>query len=105
MENVKNLIRKQNRNMKHVHDFIIATGFLYMSHVTKMKSISVRTQLDSIYCIQLHVSTYLRSSSGPIFVIVTLWDENVMAMNVENTVFWDADAVESGDMLALSLPW
>lgn len=102
MENVKNLIRKQNRNMKHVHDFIIATGFLYMNYVIKIKSISVRTQLDSIYCIQLQVSTYLRSSSGPIFVNVTLWDENVMLMNMKNTVFWDADAVESGDNLALS---
>jgi len=43
MENVKNLIRKQNRNMKHVHDFIIATGFLYMNYVTKIKSLPVRT--------------------------------------------------------------
>jgi len=105
MENVKNLIRKQKRNMKRVHDFIIATGFLYMNYVTKIKSISVRTQLDSIYCIQLHVSTYLRSSSGPIFVIVTLWYEDIMAMNIKNTVLWDPDAVESGDALALSRSW
>ena len=86
MENVKNLIRKQNRNVKHVHDFIIATGFLYTNYVTKIKSISVGTQLDSIYCVQLHVSTYVRSSSGPIFVNVILRDEVVMAVNIRNTV-------------------
>jgi len=62
---VKNLIRKQNRNMKHVYHFIIATGSMYMNYVTKIKSLSVRTQLDSIYCIQIQVSTYLMSSSGP----------------------------------------
>ena len=55
---VKNLIRKQNRNTKHVHRFIIATGFLYMNYVTKIKSLSVRAQLDSIYSIQIQVKTY-----------------------------------------------
>jgi len=83
MENVKNLIPKQNRNVKHVMISLSLQAFMYTNYVTKIKSISVRTQLDSIYCIQLHVSTYLRASSGPIFVNVTLWDENVIAMNDE----------------------
>jgi hypothetical protein len=34
----------------------------------KIQSISVQTQLDSIYYIELHVSTYLRSSSGSQFI-------------------------------------
>ena len=37
----------------------------------KIKPISVQTQINSIYYIELHVSTYLRSSSGSQLVIKT----------------------------------
>ena len=39
--------------------------------VEKIKSVSVQTQLNSIYYIKLHVSTYLRSSSGSQLVFET----------------------------------
>jgi hypothetical protein len=35
----------------------------------KIKSVSVQTQLNSIYYIELHDSTYLRSSSGTHLVL------------------------------------
>jgi hypothetical protein len=40
-------------------------------NTTRIKSISVQTQLNSIYYIVLHVSTYLRSSSGSQLVFKT----------------------------------
>jgi hypothetical protein len=38
---------------------------------TKIRAVRVQTQLDSVYYIELHVSTYLRSSSGSQVVIKT----------------------------------
>jgi hypothetical protein len=44
-------------SFKHCHPVLLLTA-------QKIKSISVKTQLNSIYYIELHVSTYLRLSSG-----------------------------------------
>jgi hypothetical protein len=50
----------------------------------KIKSVSVQTQLNSIYYIELHVSTYLRSSSGSQLVLKHA-EEEIYIMEVCRT--------------------
>jgi hypothetical protein len=50
----------------------------------KIKSISVQTQLSSIYYIKLHVSTYVRSLSGSQLVFRTCWRRNVYYVSPSN---------------------
>jgi hypothetical protein len=45
--------------------------------VQKTKSVPVRTQLNSVYYIDLHVSAYLKSSSVPQLVLKTYGGRNV----------------------------
>jgi hypothetical protein len=51
----------------HLHFERMSSGFLL--RIPKIQSISVQTQHNSIYYIELHVSTYLRSSSGSQLVL------------------------------------
>ena len=103
VENVKNLICKQNRNMKHVYNFIIATGFLYTNYKQKIKSISVRTKLDSIHDIHLQASTYISSFSGPIFVPVILRDLGTSWRSIYNIHLLSSGMLKP--CLALSRSW
>jgi hypothetical protein len=46
-------------------------GFVVRNGSIEIKSKSAQTQLNSVYCTELHVSTYLRSLSGSQFVFKT----------------------------------
>jgi hypothetical protein len=53
--------------------------------VKNIKSVSVRTQLNYIYYTELHVSTYLRLSSGSQLVFKTYWGRSLYHVSNYNT--------------------
>ena len=54
---------------------------------TKIRPISVQVIVNYIYYVELHVSTYLRSSSGPPLVFKAYWGRNEhYVKSTENTM-------------------
>jgi hypothetical protein len=59
---------------------------VFVSACIKIKTVSVQTQLNSIYFIEVHISTYLRSSLASQLVFKAYWEETYI-MYLHNVYF------------------